>query len=124
MPAPSPRLGHYALGTTLACILLNPLLRALIHLPGPLATLLVAALVALGLARVFRWRTGRRPSPAERRILVGLYALELGLLYIGLLALMALKDSPSPAALLLFAVHYFAYPLLAWFALRPEQDGD
>ena len=124
MPAPSPSLGHYALGTTLACILLNPLLRTLIHVPGPLATLLVAALVALGLALTFRWRTGRRPYPAERRVLVGLYALELGLLYIGLLALMAFKDSPSPAALLLFAIHYFAYPLLAWFALRPEQDDE
>lgn len=121
MLSASPKLSHYALGATLACVLLNPLLRLFVHLPGPLATLLVAAVVAAGLALSFRWRQARRPEPAERRVLVGLYALTLGLLYAALLLLMAFKDTPSPAALLLFAVHYFAYPLLAWFALAPER---
>lgn len=123
MTANAPKLSHYALGATLACVLLNPLLRAFVHLPGPLATLLVAAVVAVGLAATFRWRHGRRPEAAERRVLVALYALALGLLYVALLLLMAFKESPSPAALLLFAAHYFAYPLLAWFALAPDDTA-
>jgi hypothetical protein len=44
----------------------------------------------------------------------------LGLLYLGLLVLMAFKDQPSPMGLVLFGLHYFSYPLLAWLALaRP-----
>ena len=119
----SPRLGRYALGAILACIVVNLLARGLFKLGGPLATLLVAAAVARGLALVFRWRCGRRPFAVERRVLVGLYALGLGLLYAGLLAMMYLKEEPGPAGLLLFAAHYTAYPLLAWFALAPERDA-
>lgn len=124
MSSASPRLGHYALGGIGACILLNLPVRALLKIGGPFATLLVAGLVALGLALVFRWRCGRRPYPMERRILVGWYALGLGLLYSGLLVLIELQDAHGPAALLLFAAHYLAYPLLAWFALAPERDGE
>ncbi|MOA38948.1 hypothetical protein D3C78_1606880 [compost metagenome] len=78
--------------------------------------------MAFGLALAFRWRNGRRPYPVERRVLVGLYAAELGLLYVGLLVLMELQDQHGTVALLLFAAHYLAYPLLAWFALAPEGD--
>lgn len=120
----TPRLGHYALGAIAACFLANLLARALLKAGGVFATLLVAAAVAFGLAWVFRWRTGRRPYPVERRVLVGLYALGLGLLYAGLLALMYFKDEPGPAGLLLFAAHYLAYPLLAWIALAPERGDE
>lgn len=124
MPTRSPKLGHYALGAILACPLVNLLVRALLKVGGPFATLLVAALVATGLALVFRWRTGRRPYPVERRMLVGLYALGLGLLYAGLLALMYLKEEPGLPGQLLFAAHYLTYPLLAWIALTPERNGE
>ncbi|MNM91119.1 hypothetical protein D3C81_1034080 [compost metagenome] len=124
MSTASPRLGHYALGGIAACILLNLPVRTLLKVGGPFATLLVAALVAFGLALVFRWRTGRRPYPVERRVLVGLYALGLGLLYAGLLALMYLKEEPGLPGQLLFAAHYLAYPLLAWIALTPERNGE
>lgn len=117
----SPRLGRYALGAIAACFLVNLLARSLLKLGGPLATLLVASAVAYGLAGVFRWRCGRRPYPVERRVLVGLYALGLGLLYAGLLALMYLKDEPGLPGQLLFAAHYLAYPLLAWITLAPER---
>lgn len=119
---PNPKLGHYALGGIAACMLVNLLARTFLKVGGPFATLLVAAVVAIGLALTFRWRTGRRPYPVERRVLVGLYALGLGLLYMGLLALMYLKEEPGLAGQLLFAAHYFAYPLLAWFALAPQRD--
>lgn len=117
----SPRLGRYALGAIAACFLANLLVRAWLKIGGVFATLLVAAMVAFGLAWVFRWRTGRRPYPVERRVLVGLYALGLGLLYAGLLALMYLGDEPGLPGQLLFAAHYLAYPLLAWVALAPER---
>ena len=124
MSTPSPRLGHYALGAIAACFLVNLLVRSVLKVGGPLATLLAASVVAFGLAGVFRWRTGRRPYPVERRALVGLYALGLGLLYAGLLALMYLKEEPGLPGQVLFAAHYLAYPLLAWIALAPERDGE
>lgn len=120
----NPRLGHYALGAIAACFFVNLLLRAWLKLGGVFATLLAAALVAGGLALAFRWRTGRRPYPVERRVLVGLYALGLGVLYLGLLALMYLKEEPGLPGQLLFVAHYAAYPLLAWFALAPERRGE
>ncbi|MCQ4347755.1 hypothetical protein NGA35_10100 [Pseudomonas stutzeri] len=122
MPSVSPRLGRYALGAVAACFLVNLLVRTLLKAGGVLATLLAATAVAFALAWTFRWQTGRRPYPVERRVLVGLYALGLGLLYAGLLALMYLKDEPGLPGQLLFAAHYLAYPLLAWIALAPERD--
>lgn len=119
----TPKLGHYVLGAIVACFLVNLLLRAWLKVGGVFATLLAAALVAGGLALAFRWRTGRRPYPVERRVLVGLYALGLGLLYMGLLALMYLKEEPGLPGQLLFAAHYLAYPLLAWFALAPGHES-
>ena len=124
MPTRSPKLGHYALAAILACSLVNLLVRTVLKVGGVFATLLVAALVAFGLALVFRWRTGRRPYPVERRVLVGIYALGLGLLYAALLALMYLKEEPGLPGQLLFAAHYLAYPLLAWIALTPERNGE
>lgn len=124
MPTRSLKLSHYALGAILACFLVNLLVRTVLKIGGPFATLLVAAVVAFGLAWVFRWRTGRRPYPVERRALVGLYAFGLGLLYAGLLALMHLKEGPGLPGQLLFAAHYLAYPLLAWIALAPEHNGE
>lgn len=122
MNTATPRLGHYALGAIAANILLNLLARLLLKVGGVFATLLVAGLVAAGLALLFRWRCGRRPYPVERQVLVGLYALGLGLLYLALLALMFYREEPGLPGLLLFAAHYLAYPLLAWLALKLPRD--
>lgn len=104
---------RYALGGVVAVVLLNTLLRTWMKVGGIVATLLVATCVAAAMALCFAWRTRRAPLKGERRRLVFLYGGTLGLLYLGLLAMMALQDEPSPMGMLLFAVHYLCYPLLA-----------
>lgn len=106
-----------ALSGVVAVIVLNLLLRTLSKLGGELSTLLVAATVAGGMALWFAIQHRRAPMLGERLRLLGVYAGVLALLYLGLLALMAFKDNPSPMGLLLFGLHYFCYPLLAWLAL-------
>ncbi|SER41591.1 hypothetical protein SAMN04244573_03584 [Azotobacter beijerinckii] len=117
MSTPSPQLGHYALGGILASILLNLLLRTFVKVGGLFATLLVAGLVAAGLAQVFAWRNRRAPLPAERRGIVLRYGLGLGVLYLGLLAMMEHESPHGPVGLMLFGLHYACYPALAWVAL-------
>ena len=107
-----------ALGGVLAVIVLNLLLRTFVKLGGLLTTVLIAALVASGMTLWFTWRNRRAPLQGERRRLVALYGGILALLYLGLLAMMAWKDDPSPMGLLIFGLHYFCYPLLAWLFLR------
>lgn len=109
--APMTRL---ALGGVAAVILLNLLLRSWVKLGGVLATLLIAATVASAMALWFAWRHRRAPMPSERRHLLWLYGGILGLLYLGLLGMMMLKDEPGPMGLLIFGLHYFSYPLFAW----------
>ena len=111
---------HLAIGGVIAVVVLNLLLRSLVKLGGPLTTLLIATTVAGGMALWFVWRHQRRPLQGERRRLLALYGGILALLYLGLLAMMALQDEPSPMGLLIFGLHYFCYPLMAWlvFARR------
>jgi hypothetical protein len=103
-----------ALGGVVAVIVLNLLLRTFVKLGGVLSTFVVAAVVASGMALWFTWRNQRRPLQGERRRLLALYGSILALLYLGLLAMMALQDDPSPMGLLIFGLHYFCYPLMAW----------
>lgn len=113
-PTPSHvAVSHLAFGGIAAVVLLNLLLRTLVHLGGVLSTLLVASIVAFGMARWFAWQHQRPPTRGERLRLLGVYGGGLGLLYLGLLGLMMLKDQPGPMGLLLFGLHYFCYPLLA-----------
>lgn len=105
---------RYALGGVLAVILLNLLLRSFVRIGGVLSTLLIAATVAGAMALWFAWSTRRAPLPAERWRLLGLYGGVLALLYIGLLAMMAGQDQPSPMGIFLLAVHYLCYPLFAY----------
>lgn len=113
-------LRHYAMAGVIAAVLLNLLLRTFVRLGGIFTTLLIAAAIAVGLALVFHWRQGRAPSNAERRRVTLLYGGVLGLLYLGLLGMMALQDTPSPMGLLLFSLHYLCYPVLAWLAFSPS----
>jgi drug/metabolite transporter (DMT)-like permease len=103
-----------ALGGVAAVILLNLLLRTFSKLGGVLTTLLIAATVAGCMALWFFGQHRRAATPSERRRLLGIYAGVLALLYIGLLALMTFKDQPSPMGLVIFGLHYFCYPVLAW----------
>lgn len=114
------QLRYYALGGVLAAVLLNLLLRTFVRLGGVFTTLLIAAAIAAGLALVFHWRQGRAPSSAERWRFTLLYGGVLGLLYLGLLGMMVLQDTPSPMGLFLFSLHYLCYPVLAWLAFSPR----
>jgi drug/metabolite transporter (DMT)-like permease len=114
------QLRYYALGGVLAAVLLNLLLRTFVRLGGVFTTLLIAAAIAAGLALLFHWREGRAPSNAERWRFTALYGGLLALLYLGLLTMMFLQDTPSPMGLLLFSLHYLCYPLLAWLAFSPR----
>ena len=113
-PAPMTSL---ALGGVVAVIVLNLLLRTFVKLGGPLTTLIIASAVAGGMALWFYLHQQRRPTPSERRHLLVVYGGILALLYLGLLAMMWLKDEPGPMGLLLFGLHYFCYPLMAWLLL-------
>ena len=111
---------YYAVAGVIAAVLLNLLLRTFVRLGGAFTTLLIAAAIAAGLALVFHWRTGRAPSNAERWRFTLLYGGVLGLLYLGLLGMMVLQDTPSPMGLFLFSLHYLCYPVLAWLAFSPR----
>jgi drug/metabolite transporter (DMT)-like permease len=125
MTSPSPSsvpITRLALGGVVAVIVLNLLLRTLVKLGGALTTLLVASMVAGGMVLWFTWRHQRRPMQGERRRLLALYGGILALLYMGLLGMMALQNDPSPMGLLIFGLHYFCYPLIAWL-LFSERFG-
>jgi peptidoglycan biosynthesis protein MviN/MurJ (putative lipid II flippase) len=109
-------MARLALGGIASVVALNLLLRTFVRLGGPLTTLVIAAAVATAMALWFNWRHARRPEPSEGWQLVILYGGGLGLLYLGLLGMMLIKDDPSPMGLLLLAVHYACYPLCAWVA--------
>ena len=104
---------RYAVGGVALAVVLNLLLRSFVKLGGVFATLLIAAATAALLALAFRLIQRRAPQPGERWRIVFAYGGLLGLLYLGLLAMMTLQDTPSPMGVLLFLVHYLCYPVLA-----------
>ncbi len=114
---PNVAVSRLAFSGVAAVVLLNLLLRTLVHLGGVLSTLLVASIVAFGMARWFAWQHQRPPTHRERLRLLCVYGGVLALLYLGLLGLMMFKDQPGPMGLLLFGLHYFCYPLLAGLVL-------
>jgi drug/metabolite transporter (DMT)-like permease len=120
MNSPSPSsvpVTRLALGGVVAVVVLNLLLRTFVKLGGLFTTVLIASLVAAGMTLWFSWRNRRAPLQGERRRLLALYGGVLALLYLGLLAMMALQDDPSPMGLAIFGLHYFCYPLMAWLFL-------
>lgn len=120
---PRAAMHRYALWGVGAVIVLNLLARTLLKLGGIPATLLVASSVAIGLVLVFRWRQRRLPERGERLRLLLIYGGLLGVLYLGLFALMLLKDEPGLPGQLLFFVHYLSYPLLLAVSLSPRWTG-
>lgn len=118
-----PRLHHfalyrYALGAAAAVFALNLLLRGLLKLGGYPATLLAAIAVALGLRWLFARLEGHLPQRGEAWGLALLYGGVLGMLYLGLWALMWLKDEPGRMGQLIFVVHYLTYPITLGLALH------
>ena len=103
-------LHQYVLGAVAAAFLFNLLLRTGLRIGGLPATLLAAALVALALRGSFAWIEGRAPLLAERWVLVALYTVALGLLYLLIWGLMWLKDEPGAMGQALFVLHYLCYP--------------
>ncbi|WP_437884129.1 hypothetical protein [Pseudomonas sp. LRF_L74] len=111
---------RYAVAATVAVILLNLLLRSLVKVGGVFGTLVIALLVAIGLTLGFAWREGRHPTRLERWQLNLFYAAILGVLYLGLLVMMAFQQDPGFMAVALFVLHYLSYPVLMWIVLaRP-----
>ncbi len=103
-----------AISGIVAAVLLNLLLRTFVRLGGVITTMLIATAIAAIMALWFAWRHRRAPTAGERWRLVALYGGGLGVLYLGLLTMMALQDNPSPMGMLIFALHYFSYPFFAW----------
>ncbi|MBB3104913.1 hypothetical protein [Azomonas macrocytogenes] len=120
MPDSSPRLAYHALGAILACVVVNFLLRTFVKIGGPIASLLFATLIAIGMAFAFHWQAHRGPTPSERRGLVARYALGLGALYTALLVMMENQSTHGLVGLLVFFLHYACYPAMAWIALAPR----
>ncbi|MBB2495631.1 hypothetical protein [Aquipseudomonas ullengensis] len=110
-------LHRYALGAITAVLPLNLVARGLLKIGGVPATLLVAILIALGVRWLFIRLEGRRPQAIEAWVLVLLYGVGLGLLYLGLWALMWLKDEPGQMGQLIFVLHYLSYPVTLALAL-------
>ncbi|MDH4557900.1 hypothetical protein E8F11_22455 [Pseudomonas sp. BN417] len=104
---------RYAVGGVALAVVLNLLLRSFVKVGGIFATLLIAAATAALLALAFRVIQRRAPQPGERWRIVLAYGGLLGVMYLGLLAMMTLQDTPSPMGVLLFLVHYLCYPVLA-----------
>lgn len=115
-------LRNYAFGAVAAVAILNLLVRALLKLGGVPATLLIAVAVGLLVRLVFQWRNQRLPAPRERWAVVGIYAAVLGLLYLGLLGMMYLKDEPGNVGHILFWLHYLCYPVLLAVCLMPGKS--
>jgi hypothetical protein len=101
---------QYVLGATAAAFLLNVLLRVPLKIGGMPATLLAALLSAWALCAAFAWLEKRPPQATERWLLVALYSLQLGLLYLLIWGLMWLKDEPGSMGQLIFVLHYLSYP--------------
>jgi drug/metabolite transporter (DMT)-like permease len=112
---------HLAIGGVVAVIVLNLLVRTFSKLGGVLSTLLVATVVASGMALWFYLQHKRRPLPSERRRLIAMYGGILALLYLSLLGMMWLKDEPGFMGLFIFGLHYFSYPVLAWMVFIKRQ---
>lgn len=110
---------RYAAAATAACAVLNTLVRTFIKIGGIPATVLVASLVACGMAWFFQQQHQRAPHLGERLQLTACYAISMGAIYVFLWWLMSLKDEPGMPGLLLFTAHYLIYPVLAWIALSP-----
>ncbi|MFS2123746.1 hypothetical protein [Pseudomonas sp. Pseusp97] len=112
-------LRYLALAGILAAFVLNVVARGLLRVGGVPATLLVAAVIAVAMAFWFARRYKRVAETGERWRLTALYGAGLAVLYAILVGMAAWKNTPSPAALLIYALNYLCYPLCVWWFFRP-----
>lgn len=110
---------YLALAGILSAFFLNVVARGLLRVGGVPATLLVAAVIAAAMAFWFARRHKRLADTGERWRLTALYGGGLALLYAILVGMAAWKNTPSPAALLIYALNYLCYPLCVWWFFRP-----
>ncbi|WP_375737454.1 hypothetical protein [Pseudomonas boanensis] len=114
---------RYALGGVALAIVLNLLLRTFVKVGGIFATLIVATTVSAAMALWFRLAQHRAPSASERWRIVLYFAGILGVLYLGLLGMMTVQDTPSPMGVVLFGLHYLCYPVLVAVMLSDRLFG-
>ena len=110
---------YLALAGILAAFFLNGVARGLLRVGGVPATLLVAAVIAAAMAFWFARRQRRLADSGERWRLAALYGGGLAVLYALLVGMAAWKNTPSPAALLIYALNYLCSPLCVWWFFRP-----
>lgn len=115
---PADPLTPVALAGLTAFVLLNLLLRTLLRLPGPVMTLLIASLCAGVLVLGFRLSHPHPPTGEQRRRLLLIYSAGISLLYLGLLAMVEMKEDTTLPALLIYLLHWLCYPLMAWWVLK------
>ncbi|SFU09830.1 hypothetical protein [Pseudomonas marincola] len=115
-----PSMIHYAVGGVIAAFGFNLMARLLLKLGGFPATLVAALLTGLLLLIAFRWMHRRPMNWKERLRLVLCYAGILGGLYIGLFAMMMLKESPGLGGQVLFVAHYLIYPIALIICISPH----
>lgn len=113
------RIRYLALAGILAAFFLNVVARGLLRVSGVPATLLVAALIAAAMALWFARSQKRLAETGERWRLTALYGGALAVLYLILVGMAAWKNTPSPAALLIYFLSYLCYPLCIWWFFRP-----
>lgn len=119
----APSMIHYAVGGVIAAFGFNIIARLLLKLGGFPATLVAAFLTGLLLVIAFRWMQRRPMNWKERLRLILLYSGILGGLYIGLFAMMMLKEEPGIGGQVLFVAHYLIYPIALIICISPHWGG-
>lgn len=110
---------YLAAAGIVAAFAFNGVARGLLRVGGVPATLLVAAVIAAAMAFWFTRRQQRLAHAGERWRLTALYGGGLAVLYLILIGMAAWKNTPSPAALLIYGLSYLCYPLCVWWFFRP-----
>ena len=103
----------FVLGALVAVLVLNLILRLFIKLEGVPLTIGIAIGVAVLLAIWFSKSIGRAPTPQERSRFLWSYGGILALLFLVLVLLASLKNTPSIAGLFILLLHYLPYPAFA-----------
>lgn len=103
----------FVLGATLVVLTLNFVLRLVMKLEGVPVTVGIAASVAVLVATWFAKSTGRARTPQERSRFLWLYGGIVTLLFLALVLLASIKNTPNAAGLFIILLHYLSYPAFA-----------
>ena len=103
----------FVLGALAAVILLNIIFRVALKFEGVPVTIAIAAGVAGLVAAWFAKSTSRSPTHQERSRFLWLYGGILALLFLSLVLLASLKNTPNAAGIFILLLHYLPYPAFA-----------